>query len=161
MSEENRRPQDAPTHASGAGLPVDHAEQVPSDAELDERDRSMARPRRAQGPPLHDDAPGAALRDAPPHEPPPATEPLSEERQGPLSEERQGPQDASTYTSDAGLPVNHVGPKPSHDEMDRRDRLMARPRRAQGPPLHDDAPGAALRDAPPHEPPPATEPRES
>jgi hypothetical protein len=75
MSEENRRPQDAPTHASGAGLPVDHAEQVPSDAELDERDRSMARPRRAQGPPLHDDAPGAALRDAPPHEPPPATEP--------------------------------------------------------------------------------------
>jgi hypothetical protein len=160
MSEENRSPQDASTHASAAGLPVNHAEQVPSDTELDERDRSMARPRRAQGPPLHDDAPGAALRDAPPHEPPPVTDPMSEERQGPMSEERQGPQDASTYANDAGLPVNHVGPKPSHDELDRRNRLMARPRRAQGP-LHDDAPGAALRDAPPHEPPPATDPMES
>jgi hypothetical protein len=113
----------------------------------------MARPRRAAGPPLHDEAPGAALSDAPPHEPSPKTDPMSEEV--------QGPQDVSTYASDAGQPVNHVGPKPSHDELDRRNRVMGGPRRAAGPLIHDDAFEAAMRDAAPHEPPPATDPAES
>jgi hypothetical protein len=150
MSEERRDPHDSSTYGSDAGLPVSHAGQQPTDTELDERNRSMAGPRRAAGPPLGDDAPGAALTGAPPHEPPPTTDPMSEAM--------PRPQDASAQVGDAGLPIGHAGPKPSDDELDRRNRMMGGPRRAAGPPLHDDAPEAAIREAALHEPPPATDP---
>jgi hypothetical protein len=152
MSEERQGPHDPSTHESDAGSPVSHAGQQPSEAELDDRNRSMAGPRRAAGPPLRDEGPGPALSDAPPHEPPPRTDPASEEM--------RGPGDVSTYASDAGQPVNHAGPKPSDDELNRRDRLMGGPRRAAGPPLHDDLADAA-REVAPHEPPPATDPTEA
>jgi hypothetical protein len=151
MSEERLGPHDTSTQGSDAGLPVNHAGQQPTEAELDDRNRAMARPRRAAGPPLHDDVSGA-LAGAPPHEPPPTTDPMSEAM--------PSAPDASVNAGDAGLPVGHAGPKPSHDELDRRNRQMGAARRAAGPPLQDAA-EAAIRDASLHEPPPATDPMES
>jgi hypothetical protein len=148
MSEQNQSPDDASTYGTDAGLPVEQAEQQPSDAELDERNRLMGRPRRPQGPPLHEDT--EALMQASLHEPPPATEPMSEESQGVPG--------YSTHTNDAGRPADHAGPKPSHDELDRRDRLMAAPRRAQGPPLRDDLREEMLAEA--YELGAATDPKE-
>jgi hypothetical protein len=150
MSEERRGQHDSSPHRSDAGAPVGHADKQPSHEELDERNRSMARPRRAAGPPLQDESSEAALRDALPHNPPPPTDPIS----GAML----SPQDVSTHAGNAGLPINHAGPKPSHDELDRRNSMMAAPRKAAGPPLHDSPSEAAMREASAHEPPPPTDP---
>ena len=122
MSDERRGRHDPSTHGSDAGLPVSHTDQQPSHEELDERNRSMARPRRAAGPPLQDEGSEAELREALPSNPPPATDPMSEAM--------PNPQDASTSVGTAGPAINHAGPKPSHDELDRRNRMMGAPRRA-------------------------------
>lgn len=148
MSDQNQSPEDTTTYGTDAGLPVEQAEQQPSDAELDARNQLMSRPRRAQGPPLPDDAEASMLASL--HEPPPATDPMSEERRVPGH---------STHTSDAGRPAEHAGPKPSHDELDRRDRLMAGPRRAQGPPLRDDRREEAMPNEVSSESVPATDPK--
>lgn len=71
------------TNASNAGRPITPkkgspeamAPRAPSDADLDERNRLKARPRRPAGPPLHDDAADEALRSGRLHNPPPATDP--------------------------------------------------------------------------------------
>src|SRR5829696_6772374 len=76
----------------------------------------------------------------------------------PTSEKKQDQQDATTHASDAGPPANQAERQPSNEELDRRDRLKAAPRRAAGPPLRDDPSEATSRDAAPYEPPPATDP---
>jgi hypothetical protein len=160
MSDKTPDPQVAPTYDSNAGAPANLAVQRPSDDELDQRDREKSRPRRAAGPPLRDDGPDAASRDVPSHEPPPATDPMSDSTVTGPPLRGQDTRGAATQVGNAGRPVDHVGPKPSADELDRRDRLKAEPRRAAGPPLRDDGPEAASRDVPAYEPPPATDPAE-
>jgi hypothetical protein len=150
MSDENQSPEDASTYGTDAGMPVEQSELQPSEAELDERDRLMSRPRRSQGPPLYEDAEASALASL--AEPGPATDPMSAETHAVPG--------YATYTSDAGRPAEHSGPKPSHDELDRRDRLMAGVRRPQGPPLRDDRREEALREEAAHEPVAATDPKE-
>jgi hypothetical protein len=137
MSDQNQSPEDVSTYGTDAGAPVEETALKPSEAELDERNRLMSRPRRAQGPPLHEDTEAAALASI--AEPGPATEPMSGETHAVPG--------YSTHTSDAGRPAEHAGPKPSHDELDRRDRLMSGLRRAQGPPLRDDRREAMMEEA--------------
>jgi hypothetical protein len=144
-----RQPENSLLYDTATGLPAERAEQ-PNVAELDERNRLMSRPRRAQGPPLPEDTEASMLASL--HEPPPAT--------NPMSEESHGVPGYSTHTSDAGRPAEHAGPKPSHDELDRRDRLMAGTRRAQGPPLRDDRREEAMPDEVSHESVGATDPKE-
>jgi hypothetical protein len=158
MSDKTSDPRVIPTQESSAGAPWNQPLERPSDEELDRRDRDKSRPRRAAGPPLRDEREEAS-RDAPAHEPPPATDPMADPGvpagAGPGAETRS----AATQASDAGLPADHAGPKPSHDELDRRDRLKSGPRRAAGPPLRDEGPRAA-EDAAQAPPPAPTDPRE-
>jgi hypothetical protein len=77
-----------------------------------------------------------------------------------MSDKTPDPQVTPTHDSNAGAPANLGVQRPSDDELARRDRLQAGPRRAAGPPLRDDGPDAASRDVPSHEPPPATDPVE-
>jgi hypothetical protein len=158
MSNNAPDPQNNPTHENSAGTPANQSVRQPSDEELDRRDREKARPRRAAGPPLREGG-QAASRDASPQEPPPATDPITDTpTAGSPPEHGQDAGGGATQASNAGRPTDHVGPKPSHDELDRRDRLKAGPRRAAGPPLGDDAGAATSREASDHEPPPATDP---
>jgi hypothetical protein len=141
---------------SSAGAPANLAMGRPSDEELDQRDREKAKPRRAAGPRLSDARP--LSRDEPPHEPPPSTEPRSESHDTGLPDEG-GTEGVTSVTGDAGRPVDHVGPKPSDDELDRRDRSKSGPRRAAGPPLVDEA-DRDSREVTFEEPPPETDPNE-
>jgi hypothetical protein len=150
MSDDKRESSDIPTHVNEGGVPAGEVRpQPPSDAELDERNRAMARPRRAAGPLLED---AGATREAASHEPPAATEPATAER-------TTSSQGDATHAGDAGRPVNHAGPKPSDDELSRRNRMMAGPRRAAGPPLEDTSHQGAISEVA-HEPPPETNPSE-
>jgi hypothetical protein len=151
MPDQNQSPEDVSTYGTDAGMPVEETEQQPSEVELDERNRLMSRPRRPQGPPLHEDTEASMLASL--TEPPPATDPMSGETSGAPG--------YATHTSDAGRPAEHAGPKPSHDELDRRDRLMAGSRRAQGPPLRDDRGEEAMREEAAYESVAATDPKES
>lgn len=149
-----------PTHDSNAGAPANQAHQQPTDEELDQRDREKSRPRRAAGPPLGDEG-GETTRNPTGDELPQPTDPAMSASMmisPPPPEDAQG---SATQASDAGRPADHVGPKPSDDDLDRRDRLRAGPRRAAGPPLQDDGgDAAASRSGTPYDPPPPTEPRE-
>jgi hypothetical protein len=150
MSDDKRESSDIPTYVNEGGVPAGEVRpQPPSDEELDERNRAMARPRRAAGPLLED---AGATRDAASHELPAATEPATAER-------TTSSQGDATQAGDAGRPVNHAGPKPSDDELNRRDQMMAGPRRAAGPPLEDVTREGAMSEAD-HEPPPPTDPDE-
>ncbi len=150
-----------PSQERSAGPPNNLAVlQRPSDEELDRRDREKAKPRRPAGPPLRDDVPASAPRNAPPHTPPLPTEPVPGPPSGGPAEQGPKARLGATRTSAAGRPADFVGPKPSSDDLDRRDRLKAGPRRAAGPPLRDVAPMSALRAAQTHTPPAPTEPKE-
>jgi hypothetical protein len=144
-----------PTHESNAGSPANVSPQAPDDSELDRRNQEKARPRRAAGPPLEEgESSESAGRDQ--REPPAPTDPSAMPDAGDGTT-YQG-EVSATYDSTAGLPADHVGPKPSSDELDRRDRLKAGPRRAAGPPLAADR--DAERAAVLHQPPPPTDPRD-
>jgi len=152
MSDDKRESSDIPTHANEGGVPAGEVTpRPPSDAELDERNRAMARPRRSAGPLLEDAGAAGTAREAASHEPPAATDPTASEATSSQGE--------VTQAGDAGRPVNHVGPKPSDDELNRRSRMMAGPRRAAGPPLKDELHEGAMSEVA-HEPPPATDPSE-
>src|SRR5262245_64840212 len=99
MSDQNQSSEDVSTYGTDAGMPVEDAELKPSEAELDERNRLMSRPRRAQGPPLHEDTEASMLASL--AEPGHTTDPMSEEMLGVPG--------YATYTSDAGRPAEHVG----------------------------------------------------
>ena len=149
-----------PTHDASAGAPANLAVRQPSDEELDQRDRDKAGPRRAAGPPLREETAEASSRGVAPDEPPASTDPASEPMATGTPGGNQEAGSSETHASEAGRPLDHVGPKPSDDELDRRDRLKAGPRRAAGPPLRDEDPGRASRDAHVEALTPATDPEE-
>lgn len=145
---------------SNAGAPANPATGQPTDEELDQLDRKKARPRRPSGPPLADIHGDDVSRTAAPYEPPATTDPAAEisgvREYEPTS---QAGGSSETHAGDAGLPTDFAPPKPSDDELDRRDRLKSGPRRVAGPPLHEDDSSAA-RGVVDYEPPAPTEPQE-
>jgi hypothetical protein len=160
MAEKTPDPHETVTHDSNAGAPANPAIRQPTEDELDQREREKAQPRRAAGPSLVDTGGDEASRNALQHEPPPTTDPVAEvsgaDEYGAAA---QTGSPTETHATDAGHPAEFAGPKPSEDELDRRDRLKAAPRRVAGPPLRDDESSAA-RDAVAHEPPAPTDPQE-
>lgn len=156
MANEPRNPRSLETQEGGGGSPANEAAAAPTEEELDQRQRSKAKPRRAAGPPLAEAAPGA--RDAVEETPPASTDPDQSDGGSDGGADDGAPQAAgSTAAGDAGAPVDHAPPKPSADELDRRDRMKSGPRRAAGPPL-EDGDAEEFRAAPDVPPPPATDP---
>lgn len=144
------------TQESSAGAPANLSVERPTDYELDQRDREKAGPRRAAGPSFSDA--GSGSRDEAAQEPPPSTDPRSESQETGLPVEEPIEQRVTSASAEAGLPVDHVGPKPSADELDRRDRQKTGLRRAAGPPLADGGPDQGTREATIEQLPPETDP---
>jgi hypothetical protein len=160
MAEKTPDPQETVTHDSNAGAPANPTIRQPTEDELDQREREKTQPRRPAGPPLVDAGGDEASRNALQHEPPPTTDPVAEISGADEYGAAAQPGGAmETHATDAGRPAEFAGPKPSDDELDRRDRHKAAPRRVAGPPLRDDESSAA-RDAVAHEPPAPTDPQE-
>lgn len=160
MSDNPANRPDNTTQEGSAGSPANLPVQQPTEEDLDQRDRDKARPRRAAGPPLHDDGHEGSQSAAVPHEPPPSTDPMSDAEDGGSSMPDPGAQGTNSHNGDVGLPADYAPSKPSHDELDRRDRQKSAPRRAAGPPLGDAAVGDGTRGASAEVPPPATDPGE-
>lgn len=156
MTANDPDPEQMPTVESGAGAPMRGVADAPTDADLDAREREKAQPRRAAGPSMGEEGAEAA-REAGAHAPPPATDPGAEGEAGtaPSPGAETG---GESQQGEAGRAVDHAGAKPSTDELDRRDRKSAAPRRAPGPPLRPEGFAESLRGAEFHEPPPATDP---
>ena len=153
MSESDSDRSNDESHESSAGAPANIPTARPSDEDLDRRDKEKSRPRRMAGPPLSE----PDHRDAAAHEPPPSTEPNADMTGG-APKPGIEPEGSSTVGGDAGLPADHAPPKPSGDELDRRDRQKAGPRRMAGPPLGEaDTASRGASDVPP---PAATDPDE-
>ena len=152
--------QETVSEYSNAGAPANPAIRQPTDEELDQLEREKARPRRPSGPTLADARGDDASRTAAPYEPPAKTDPASEiSGVGEYEPTAQAAGSSETHAGDAGRPADFAGPKPSDDELDRRDRLKSGPRRVAGPLLREDDSSAA-RGVVDYQPPAPTEPEE-
>jgi hypothetical protein len=153
----DKTPQETVSEYSNAGAPANPAIRQPTDEELDQLEREKARPRRPSGPPLADARGDDVSRTA---GPPATTDPAAEiSGVGEYPPTAQAAGSSETHAGDAGRPADFAPPKPSDDELDRRDRLKSGPRRVAGPPLREDDSSAALG-VMDYEPPAPTEPQE-